>query len=123
MSAGRRASGRHWELVAAEHLREQGLTVVELGYQCRLGELDLVCLDDETLVIVEVRARSSGARGTALETIDFHKRRKLVNATRYFLMRHPAWFERALRFDVVAVDDIDTATPRLRWVKNAFDGS
>jgi putative endonuclease len=123
MSVGSRASGRRWELAVAGYLRAHGLEVMELGYQCRLGELDLICRERETLVIVEVRARSRRARGSALETVDWRKRRKLVRATRYYLMRHPEWLERAMRFDVVAIDAIDTPVPRLTWIKNAFDGS
>ena len=55
------ARGRHWEAVAAEYLEDHGLVVLARGYRCRLGELDLVCRDGRTLVIVEVRARSRGA--------------------------------------------------------------
>lgn len=123
MSSGARASGRRWELAVAAYLRSQGLAVIETGFHCRLGELDLVCRDGDTLVVVEVRARSSAARGSALETVDWRKQRKLVRATRYYLMRHPEWFERTMRFDVVAVDAIDTPNPRLTWLKNAFGWS
>ena len=36
-------------------------------------------------------------------------------------MRHTQWQEAAIRFDVVAFDDIDTPEPHIRWIKNAFD--
>ena len=52
--------GAHWETYAANHLRDQGLEVIARGYRCRLGELDIVCRDGDTLVVVEVRARSTG---------------------------------------------------------------
>jgi putative endonuclease len=120
---GTLVSGRAWEAAAADFLVDQGLTIVERGYRCRLGELDIVCLDVETLVVVEVRARANTGRGSAVETVTTSKRRKIVNATRHFLMRNPRWFERALRFDVIAVDGIDTDEPRLSWVKGAFDAS
>ncbi len=119
----RSARGAHWETFASNHLRAQGLEILARGYRCRLGELDIVCLDGETLVIVEVRARSTGARTTALESINRAKRQRIVNATRHFLMRHPQWFHSRLRFDVVAVDAVDTDEPTLNWVRNAFDGA
>jgi putative endonuclease len=120
---GAQVSGRAWEAAAADFLLDQGLAIVERGYRCRLGELDIVCLDDETLVIVEVRARANTERGSAVETVTARKQKKIVNATRHFLMRNPRWFDRALRFDVIAVDGIDTDEPRLSWVKRAFDAS
>ena len=119
--SGRQQTGHAWEDVAAQYLERHGLEVLERRYRCRLGELDLVCRDQETLVIVEVRARSGIALTSALESVDNTKQRRIIQATRHLLMRMPRWREQPLRFDVVAVDDIDTAAPRFSWVKNAFE--
>lgn len=119
--APRGAVGRRWEARAARYLESQGLDIVARGYRCRLGEIDLVCRDEAALVFVEVRARGTGARTRAIESIDSGKRRRLVAAARHFLMRHPAWIERPLRFDVVAFDSIDRDEPTLRWERNVID--
>jgi len=39
------------------------------------------------------------------------------------MLRHREWHAAPIRFDVVAFDGIDGATPEIRWIKNAFDGS
>lgn len=122
MSREPRASlGQRWEDRAARYLASQGLDVVARRYRCRLGEIDLVCRDADALVFVEVRARGAGSRTQALESITAGKRDKLVAAARHFLMRHPAWHERPLRFDVVAFDGIDAKDPTLRWLRNVID--
>lgn len=113
--------GRFWESQAAAYLERHGLSVLAQGYRCRLGELDLVCRDEDQLVIVEVRARSGGALCSAVESIDVWKRRRIVQATRHLLMRHRQWHAARIRFDVVAFDSIDTQEPRVQWIKNAFD--
>jgi putative endonuclease len=115
--------GRLWESRAADYLETQGLRVIARGFRCRLGELDLVCQDGRHLVIVEVRARSSGALTSAIESIGPSKRRRIVQATRYLLLRHREWHAAPIRFDVVAFDGIDRPTPEIRWIRNAFDGS
>lgn len=115
--------GRLWESRAATYLERCGLAILTRGYRCRLGELDLVCRDERQLVIVEVRARSSGALCSALDSIDAHKRRRIVQATRHLLMRHAEWHSAPIRFDVVAFERIDTAEPQVQWIKNAFDAS
>ena len=115
--------GRHFEAVAAEYLEERGLVVLARGYRCRLGEIDLVCREQRTLVIVEVRARGSGAVARAAESIGPAKRTRIIRATRHFLMRHREWRDSAIRFDVVAFDAIDTADTRISWLRNAFDAS
>ena len=91
-------------------------------YRCRLGELDLVCLDGATLVIVEVRARAGSRSARAVESVDVRKQRKLVRATRHLLMTHPHWSDYRLRFDVFCIDNIDRPAPTVRWIRNAFDG-
>lgn len=123
MSRDRAAVGRRWESTVAEYLQERGLTIVARGYRCRLGEIDLVCHDGTTLVIVEVRARAAAALVRAKETVDHGKRRRLVQATRHFLARHPRFFDQPIRFDVVAVDGIDGDSPDIDWIRNAFDAA
>jgi putative endonuclease len=119
----RLARGRHFEAVAAEYLEDRGLVVLARGYRCRLGEIDLVCREQRTLVIVEVRARSSRALASAVESIGRDKRTRIIQATRHFLMRRSEWSNSPIRFDVVAFDAIDTAATRISWLRNAFDAS
>lgn len=117
------ATGRRWEDAAGTFLEDNGLTIVARGYRCRLGEIDLVCRDGAALVIVEVRARATTGFGTAVETITMTKRRRIVQATRHLLMRRPEWQALPIRFDVVAFDNIDTAEPRVSWIRAAFDAA
>ena len=113
--------GRIWEKHAAEYLCDRGMSILARGYRCRLGELDIVGTDGTSLVIVEVRARDGASRQRAIETIGPLKQRRIVNATRHYLMKHPDWFSRPIRFDVLAIDGIDRPDPDYCWVRNAFD--
>jgi putative endonuclease len=115
--------GRRWEDAAAKYLERQGLTVLARGYRCRLGELDLVCHDGRLLIIVEVRARATSPYGGAVTTIGPRKRARIILATRHLLMRHSEWSKTSVRFDVVTFDAIETPTPAIRWIRNAFDAS
>lgn len=116
-----RRDGQFWENQASRYLRSRGLRVLEARYRCRFGELDLVCMDGESLVIVEVRARGRGSLVRAAETVDAGKRRKLIQTARHLLMTHPQWAELPLRFDVIAIDAIDDTYPRYEWICNAFE--
>jgi putative endonuclease len=122
-SVDAQARGRDWELRAAEHLAREGLKILVQGYRCRTGELDIIASEGPVLVIVEVKARASASKGRAIETVGKHKQRRIVSAARHFLMRNPVWFTRRIRFDVVAIDGIDTANPKIHWLKNAFDAA
>ena len=75
--------------------------------------------DGQTLVIVEVRSRTSTRVATPAETIDRHKRRRIVLATRHFILQNRYYREWPLRFDVVAVTGkLDAA--EIRWIRAAF---
>ena len=88
--------------------------------RCRTGELDLVCLDHEVLVIVEVRQRRSADFGGALASVTWRKQRKLIRAVQYHLQRQPGWRDRTLRFDVIGLERRPGGTAELTWVQDAF---
>jgi putative endonuclease len=117
----RQQIGHAWEDIAGEYLERQGLAILKRRYRCRMGELDLVCRDGATLVIVGGRARSRAARAPALETVDRGKQQRIIQATRHLMLRNPGWNAFTMRFDVVAIDDIDGGHARFHWVQNAFE--
>lgn len=108
------AVGARHERMAEVFLRSRGLRLVARNHRCRLGELDLVMRDRDTLVFVEVRYRSSTRFGTPAETVSYHKQRRLTAAAGHFLQGHPSMLP--CRFDVVAIGNND----RIQWIKNAF---
>lgn len=115
--------GRVWESRAADYLGSQGVRTIARGYRCRLGEIDLIGDDGQDLVFIEVRARKRHSQGSALESVGIAKQRRIVRATRHYIMCHPRAQSRQIRFDVVAFDGIDTADPQVTWVRNAFDAT
>ena len=121
MSNGRQASGRAAEQQARSHLEQQGLRLLAQNWACRVGELDLVMLDGDTVVFIEVRYRQHAAWGGALESIDARKRGKISAAAQYFLQQKPHWAKHPCRFDVVAMSASAQPGERLNWIRNAFD--
>ena len=108
------------EAAAADFLQGQGLSVLARNLRCRAGELDLVCLHEDVIVIVEVRHRTTSAFGGALASVTWRKQRKLIRATEFLRLCNPAWRARALRFDVIAVQGRPDGTHDLLWVRDAF---
>lgn len=99
--------GRRNEARAVAFLIDRGYAIVERNWRCKVGELDLVARDGDTLVFVEVRSRADATRGTALETVRRGKQRKVAQvAAAYLAAKRPQ--ARACRFDVVGItgDDV-----------------
>lgn len=114
-----RARGAEVEAAACEYLCRAGLRPVARNANARVGELDLVMLDGETVVFVEVRFRGSSRFGDGAASIDARKRRRLVLAARQFLATHRAHRDAPCRFDVVDASG-DPAAPTLCWLRDAF---
>ena len=120
----RRRRGAVVEAAARAYLLDAGLRDVAANASYRIGELDLVMLDDSgrdgaTLVFVEVRYRRDARFGGGAASVDFNKRRKLVRAAQLFLVSHRQFANYACRFDVVEADG-DPDAPRLNWLQDAF---
>lgn len=73
------------EEAACQHLERNGCRVVARNVRFRVGELDIVAEDNDTLVFVEVRMRGRADYGGAAASIDFFKRRRLLRAAQQFL--------------------------------------
>lgn len=112
----RRATGDHFEGAARSFLEQRGLRFIQANFLCRLGELDLVMRDGDTVVFVEVRYRRSSAFGGAVGSITLAKRRKLISAAQVWLRCHPVDARRPCRFDVLAFEGEGT-----EWIRGAFD--
>jgi putative endonuclease len=94
--------GRRGERAAAKYLRRLGYVIVAQGQRDHVGELDLVAVDQRTIVFVEVKTRQSDDVLAAVEAVDEQKQRRITRTALAFLRRHDLLEERC-RFDVVAV--------------------
>jgi putative endonuclease len=115
--------GEEGETQALQYLLGQGLTLVERNYRVaagpsrRAGEVDLILRDgDGTLVFVEVRKRSNPNHGSAADSIQNAKRKRIIYAAQHRLRAMPT--PPPCRFDVVAIDG-----GRLKWFRAAFDAT
>ncbi len=105
--------GRQGEDRASAFLAACGYRVVGRNVRLPGGEIDAVCLDGTTLVIVEVKLRDSRKFGSALGSVDARKRSRLRRiAADYAQIVAPT---ATIRFDVVTLDG-----ERVRLHRNAF---
>lgn len=96
------ALGQTGEEVAARYLTTAGYDVLERNWRCRQGEIDLVARDGNTLVIAEVKTRSSLDYGHPFEAVSAAKLSRLYLLaaawTREHTEGHVSW-----RVDAVSV--------------------
>ncbi len=110
--------GQIAEDAAASFLMAQGFIILEKNYRIRTAEIDIIAKDGDTLVFVEVKARSSFSRGTARESVGLAKQQRIVMAASHFLMEKKL-FDIRVRFDVVAICEENNIF-KIELIKNAF---
>lgn len=71
------AVGAYGERVAAAHLVAAGMVILERNWRCPAGEIDIVARDGNTLVICEVKTRTSTDYGSPLEAVTARKAARL----------------------------------------------
>ena len=94
--------GEYGESVAARHLVERGMVVLDRNWRCPQGEIDLVLRDGPVLVVCEVKTRTSLDYGTPHEAVDPAKLTRLRRLGVAWLRAH-GLFVPDVRVDLVAV--------------------
>jgi len=111
--------GRRGEAAAAAYLQRIGMTVVDRNWRCKSGEIDIVALDGATLVLVEVKTRTTVAKGTPEDSVTPAKQRKLLRLAQAYVIA--AGVEpQEIRFDVIAIQAIAQDRALLRHHRGAF---
>jgi putative endonuclease len=93
--------GQHGEEIAVSYLKKKGYTLLHRNYRTPLGEADIIVRDNNAIVFVEVKARTSVAFGQPFEAVGSRKQEKLKNVALYYLKQHNN--QTPVRFDVISI--------------------
>lgn len=112
----RQALGAYGEDLAARHLVELGMVLLDRNWHGEGGELDLVLRDGATLVVAEVKTRGSDRCGSPHEAITPAKLGRLRRLAAQWIHTHAAQPE-DVRLDLVAVWRPPRGPSRIEHVK------
>jgi putative endonuclease len=99
----RKELGARGESLAVEKLKTEGYHIRDRNWRIIEGELDIVAEDGDTIVFVEVKARTSRRFGLPEEALTKKKRQRLIKAALTYLDTHQI-FEANWRFDFIAIE-------------------
>ncbi len=103
---------------AALYLENQGLKIVERGFRCRFGEIDIIAQNSEVLVFCEVKTRRRESFAEPQEAVSRAKQRRLIKTAGWYLNQR-SW-DGELRFDVIAILAPGGREPIVEWIQDAF---
>jgi putative endonuclease len=94
--------GRKGERIACRYLLRQNFDILARRYGSRSGELDIVALEQDTLVFIEVKTRSSKEFGEPWEFVDWRKQQIVRRTAEEFIANYDLG-QYPYRFDIVSV--------------------
>ena len=113
---GNHADGVRGEDMAAAYLETAGYRILERNWRFHRNEIDIIAMEDDTLVFVEVKKRQDSAHGYGCEAVDHAKQQRIRRvAEAYLSYTKRSQAETKCRFDVVSIDD-----DKILLFQNAF---
>ena len=111
--------GKKGEELALRYLKKQGYRIIETNYVCKMGEMDIIAKEKDTLAFIEVKTRTSTAFGPPQSAVNPTKQRQLSKVALHFLKEKQLEDAKA-RFDVVAIL-LGPKKEEIELIKDAFD--
>ena len=106
--------GRWGEGIAAAFLKRKGYTIIDRNYFTPEGELDIIALleeqDEQVLVFVEVKTRTSDKYGYPEEAFSQKKWNHMLKAIGLYFQKQPD-YEEAWQIDLIAIQKLSGKEP------------
>lgn len=111
--------GKKGEDLAFRFLRKNGYRIIEKNYVCKMGEVDIIAKEKDTLTFVEVKTRTSTAFGPPQLAVNSAKQMQLSKVALTFL-KEKGLDDVKARFDVVAIL-LGPRGAEIELIRDAFD--
>ncbi|OOM72293.1 hypothetical protein CLPUN_47610 [Clostridium puniceum] len=94
--------GNYCEALAKKYLEKNNYHILDCNFRNFLGELDIICLQNKLLIIVEVKGRYNYNYGLPKESINLSKQKSIIKVTNSYIY-HKKLMNINIRFDVIEV--------------------
>ncbi|MDF1498301.1 MAG: YraN family protein [Patescibacteria group bacterium] len=106
MITSKRKFGDMGEKIATKFLKSNGYKILQINYQKRIGEIDIVSVKNNHLHFIEVKTRTEQSvekYGLPQEAVNIHKQKRLINTALFYLSENKYSDEINWQIDVIAI--------------------
>ncbi len=108
--------GKDGENLAFEFLVKSGYEILETNWSANKAEIDLICIDKDTLVFVEVKTRATESEPE--KAVTYRKQKLIASAASQYM--ESINYEWKIRFDIIAIIHKTNEDFTLEHFKDAF---
>lgn len=112
----KRKIGAQYEQAAVLFLQKNNAVILEQNFRSRIGEIDIIARQKDTILFVEVKYRKNLSKGQPAEAVNYQKQRVISRVADYYRIRHGLGDDLSYRFDVIGI-----LGEEITWYQNAFD--
>ena len=109
--------GIQGEEIASGYLAGKGYKIVERNWRFGKDEIDIIAENEQFLVIVEVKTRSTNYYGNPEEAVWDQKQRSLIRAANEYVIQKE--IDKEVRFDIFSIV-IESNKQTIRHIEDAF---
>lgn len=114
MKENTKVLGTKGEVLASQILKQKGYQIIATNYCNKIGEIDVIAKQEDTLVFVEVKTRSSVKFGLPSQAVNYPKQKKIRTVALSYL-KATKNLDVPCRFDVIEI-----VGKEYRHIENAF---
>lgn len=112
--------GNYCENLAKEYLQKNKYHILDCNFRNFLGEIDIICIQDDLLIIIEVKGRYNYDYGLPKESINISKQKSIIKVTNAYIY-YKKLININIRFDVIEVYlNQQTTLFKINHIKDAF---
>lgn len=112
--------GNLGEFLAANYLCSIGYTIIKKNFRCKIGEIDIIAKNRNTICFIEVKTRSSRNYGEPCEAVNYFKKIKIYR-TAYIYIQKNNLYGYDIRFDIIEIMlSSNRKNYNINIIKNAF---
>jgi putative endonuclease len=116
----RQLLGQHGESKASTYLKKKGYKIITTNSRCRYGEIDIIAQNDEFVVFIEVKTRTSKKFGGPAAAVDLRKQIQISKTAHHYLAGQGNE-EIDARFDVISVLTHKGKATEIEHIVDAFE--
>ena len=100
----KQALGRKGESLVCKFLEQNGHRIIQKNYRIKRSEIDIISLENNTLVVTEVKSFYARPLGAVEMRVNRKKQQKIIQGVYGFLDENPKYMGHDVRLDVIIVD-------------------
>jgi putative endonuclease len=110
--------GTKGEQLAANFLKNKGYLILDINWRFEKKEIDIIALEQDSIVFVEVKTRSNFKFGFPEEAVTESKKAFLkIAAQAYYEQKE---MDKPIRFDIISILLRNNELPEILHVEDAF---